>query len=285
MTRLAFPLLSFVVTCRGRLEHLQQTLPGMSSQPNAECIVVDYDCPDGTAVWVKENFPSVKVIKVEQAARFHLSRSRNLGAKAATGEWLVFLDADVFIDPGFSAHLRDIVRYGHYFRPLPLTRETSGSFVCHRGDFFAIDGYDEILEGYGGEDNDLYFRLNHFGRRGASLDGRLLRSVPHDDKMRCAHYEIADIELSRRVNSFYNHIKYDLMRESGLSVLPVDTRRTVYSEVTRTLVENWRRGGLSDRITITLPIRHVIPVPEGWVIKRSWTYEIERVAGSDLKTS
>lgn len=280
MTSQAVSSLSFVVTCKGRLDHLRQTLPRMAAQPNAECIVVDYDCPDGTAAWVKENCPTVKVVKVEQATRFHAARARNLGARAAAREWLAFLDADVLIEPGFACDLASALRYGHYFRPLPLTRETSGSFVCHRGDFFALDGYDETLEGYGGEDNDLYFRLNHFGRRCASFDGKLLRAMPHDDQMRSAHFEIADIELSRRVNCFYNHIKYDLMRESGQNVLPAETRRAVYAEIRRTLVENWQRGELSGRITITLPIRHVIPVPEGLAIKRRWTYDIEQVAGS-----
>ncbi len=284
MTSQAVPSLSFVVTCKGRLNHLRQTLPRMASQPDAECIVVDYDCPDGTAAWVRENYPAVKVVKVEQAPRFHVARARNLGARAATREWLAFIDADVLIEPGFASDVAGALRYGNYFRPLPLTRETWGSFVCHRGDFFALDGYDETLEDYGGEDSDLYLRLNQFGRCCSFFDGKLLRSLPHDDQLRSAHFEIADIELSRRVNSFYNHIKYDLMRESGQNVLPAETRRAVYAEIKRTLLEDWQRGERSSRITITLPVRHVIPVPEGWAIKRRWTYDIEQVAGSTAQS-
>ena len=42
-------------------------------------IVVDYGCPDGTEAWVKQNFPEVKVVKVEDDPGFSISRARNLG--------------------------------------------------------------------------------------------------------------------------------------------------------------------------------------------------------------
>ncbi len=284
MTGQAAEPISFIVTCKGRLEHLKQSLPHMAAQPNCECIVVDYDCPEGTAAWVSKNHPQVRVVKVEQAPRFHLARARNLGARAATSEWLAFLDADVLIEPGFATDLAGALRRGNYFRPLPLTRETWGSFVCHRGDFFALDGFDETLEGYGGEDSDLYFRLDHFGRSCAFFDAKLLRSIPHDNQLRSAHFEITDIELNRLVNSSYNHIKYDLMRESGQNVLPAGTRHAIYSEVKATLVENWRRGKSASRITITLPTRHVIPVPDGWAIRRQWTFEINQGTSSALQS-
>lgn len=284
MTGQAAEPISFVVTCKGRLEHLKQSLPRMAAQRNCECIVVDYDCPDGAAEWVRENHPQVRIVKVEQAPRFHVARARNLGAKAATNEWIAFLDADVLIAPRFAVDLAGALHHGCYFRPLPLTRETWGSFVCHRGDFFALDGFDETLEGYGGEDSDFYFRLDYFGRSCAFFDAKLLHSIPHDNHLRSAHFEITDIELNRLVNSSYNHIKYDLMRESGQNTLPAKTRHAIYYEVKTALVENWRRGESSARIIITLPTRHVIPVPDGWTIRRHWTFEINQGTSNALQS-
>lgn len=272
--------LSIIVTCKGRLDHLRQSLPRMEAQAGCECIVVDYDCPDGTAAWVRRNYPRVRTVEVRNAPRFQASRARNLGARAATREWLVFLDADILVEQTFSSALVGALRYGHFLRPAPLTRETMGSFACHRGDFFALDGFDEALEGYGGEDSDMYFRLRHFGRSHLTFDGRSLRPIPHDDRLRSAHHENPDIELNMLINASYNHIKYDLMRESGQHLIPEETRRGVYSEVKRTLIDNWRRGERSGRITITLPIRHLIRVPDGWAIRRSWTFDIEPVAES-----
>jgi glycosyltransferase involved in cell wall biosynthesis len=276
--------LSIIVTCKGRLDHLKQSLPRMAAQTGCECIVVDYECPDGAAQWVRESHPHVKTVEVRNVPRFNVARARNLGAKAATREWLAFLDADILIEPGFSSTLAGLLGHGRYFRPAPLSRGTCGSVVCHRGDFFALAGYDETLEGYGGEDNDLYFRLNHFGRSRMSFDAGLLRSIPHDDHLRSAHHEIAGIELNRLINASYNHIKYDLMRESGQNVLPAETRRAIYAEVKMTLVENWRRGERAGRINITLPVRHVIPVPGGWAIRRRWTFDIEPIVGQPANT-
>ena len=70
------------------------------------------------------------------------------------------------------------------------------------------------------------------------------------------------------------------MRESGKNVLPAETRHAIYSEVKTTLVENWRRGEGAGRINITLPVRHIVPVPEGWVIRRRWTFDIEPIVGT-----
>ena len=65
--------LRVITTCKGRLEHLKQTLPRWLAEPNVFVTVVDYDCPDGTAAWVKENYPEVEVIHVKNRPKFNLS--------------------------------------------------------------------------------------------------------------------------------------------------------------------------------------------------------------------
>ncbi|MBM4221050.1 MAG: hypothetical protein FJ170_03775, partial [Gammaproteobacteria bacterium] len=76
------PALSFITTCKGRLQHLMQTLPKMAAQPGTETIVVDYDCPDNSGDWVAANFPAVRVVRVKDQPIFVASRARNLGAAA-----------------------------------------------------------------------------------------------------------------------------------------------------------------------------------------------------------
>lgn len=269
------PALSIVVTCKGRLAHLRQSLPRMAAQAGCECIVVDYDCPDGTAGWVRNTHPAVKLVEVPSAPRFNAGRARNLGAACATGEWLAFIDADVLVEPGFAAALGDQLRRGRFYRPQPLQRETMGCVVCHRSNFHAISGYDEVLENYGGEDVDLYYRLGRSGCAAAVFDASLLSPLAHDDHLRTAHHEIADVELSRLINSAYNHIKFDLMRESDSLSLPEETRRLVYGEVRRALLDPRRGAAGSAQVAVTLPIRHHVPVPGGWEVRRRWTFDIE----------
>lgn len=52
------PLLTFVTTCRGRLAHLRRSLPTFVAQPDAEVVVVDYDCPERSGEWVEQTFGS-----------------------------------------------------------------------------------------------------------------------------------------------------------------------------------------------------------------------------------
>lgn len=268
------PRLSIVVTCKGRLAQLRQSLPRMVAQPDCECVVVDYDCPEGTAAWVGAEYPAVKCVTVADAPHFNIARARNLGARAANAEWLAFVDADVLLEAGFAAAVGGLLRRGRYFRPRPLARETMGCVVCHRGDFHAMGGYDEVLENYGGEDVDLYFRIERSGCVAASFDAALLRPLAHHDDLRTAYHEIADVDRSRLVNSVYNHVKYDLMREAGTPSLPEETRRRVYAEVRNALLDPRRDAASPAQVTLALPLRQDVPVPAGWEIRRRWTIEI-----------
>src|SRR5215467_11575077 len=101
--RMAAPHLSFVTVCKARLEHLEQTLPLLAAQPGTEAIVVDYGCPQGTRSWVRERFPGVKVVEVDDDPGFCVARARNLGAAAASAPRLCFVDADVRLREGFAA--------------------------------------------------------------------------------------------------------------------------------------------------------------------------------------
>ena len=72
--------IAFVVTCKGRLHHLKETLPLIVKQEPDEIVVVDYGCPDGTAAWVAVNFPRVKIVQFDSPS-FNVSHARNLGRR------------------------------------------------------------------------------------------------------------------------------------------------------------------------------------------------------------
>ena len=271
------PDISFVTTCKGRLNHLRQTLPRMAMQPNAECIVVDYDCPDGTADWVQANFPAVKVIRVHDTPRFHKTRAGNLGAAAATAPWLCMIDADIIVDQAFVSRITPSLSGSTYLRPAPLDWNAYGSFVCSRKDFRAIEGYDEVIEGCGCSDDDIYRRLEMTGIKLATFPGELFVGIPHDDTIRTQFYEIKDRSFSQTVNAVYANIKHDLLRYASESILPLATRRIIYAEVRAVLLDRLEGPRSGGRIEISLPVGSSVPMHGKWELHRKWIFDLRNV--------
>lgn len=230
------PLIAFVTTCMGRLAHLQQSLPSLAQQAGSECVLVDYSCPERSGEWAEQHCPDVRVVRVESAVRFNLARARNAGAAVCEAEWLCFIDADVRVEPAFTAEVAGLLEPGAYYRPLPPDALTWGTVIVARKDFERVGGYDEIMEGWGGEDDDLYARLQFAGCRTGGFPGRLLHGIAHGETERVKHYDIKDRELNHRINALYMCIKSDLSRLAGRPV-PAEIRRTLYADLNRIMPE------------------------------------------------
>lgn len=152
--------------------------------PAAELLVVDNASTDRTAQMAH----ALKVKVVEEPVHI-IAKVRNTGAKAAAGDILVFIDADVMVPETLlwriTQCLSDPVCIGgavdtdyqpvHFSVKMYLqlwrligkaARMAQGAVQFFRRDaFFSLGGYDETL--YMGEDVDLYWRL----RRGAKQQG------------------------------------------------------------------------------------------------------------------
>ncbi len=272
--------IAFVVTCKGRLHHLRQSLPLLARQPDSECIVVDYDCPDHSHLWVSAHFPEVRVIRVKDSPVFNISRARNLGAQAATAPWLCFIDADILVAEKFVASLAPMLREGFHFRPQPLHREQWGTHLCTRADFERVGGYDEVLAGWGSEDNDIYRRLENRGCHHASFPGNLISSLTHGDEERTRYHEIHDMWINQRINAIYLQVKYDLERQLGAAALGQGARQTIYSEVRRTVLQDAARGVAATRFEVTLPGNTEARLMPGWAMRRRMIYEMAPLPGT-----
>ncbi len=272
----AAPVFSIVTTCKGRLQHLQQSLPRMAMQAGAEVIVVDYDCPDGAGDWVAGHFPEVQVIRVENAPTFHLARARNLGAAAARGRWLCFVDADAVLDADFAAQVLPLLHDDAYHTMANPQPSAFGSFICWREDFVALGGYDEVIEGYGTEDRDLYLRLLALGRRHEILLGDRLQMLAHERDASTRYYAIKDYTLNRCINASYVQIKQDLTRQFGAAFLVPEIRGGIYREVMRAFQQAAQSGRPATRVTITLPPALDVRLYD-WQMTREWTYLMQPV--------
>lgn len=279
------PKFSLITTCKGRLEHLRRTLPLMVDQSDSEVIVVDYDCPQGTQAWVRAQHPTVQVLKVEAAPVFNAAKARNCGAELARGDWLVFVDADVLLSRGLCARIGPQLRAGRYYRPRLVAPDLHGTVVCSRDDFLQIGGYDEAIRSWGGEDRDLYHRLNAaLGRRVSWFPHEWLKFIEHSDAARVAFAELGDKPLSQRVNALYLVVKHDLSRLSGQSVFTLQMREQLYERIRRRVLEGAALGQAVTILEVDATNTSAIVLPPGCPLARTLRYEL-RVPGVDAGTA
>ena len=99
------PLVSLVVVTHndeqllsGFFEHLAAT-----TYPSYEVIVVDNESSDGTVAYLHEQTPDVKTISNDVGVGF--GKAANQGAQLAAGDYLVFMNADVFVTPDWLDRL------------------------------------------------------------------------------------------------------------------------------------------------------------------------------------
>lgn len=251
------PLITYITTCKGRLEHLRQSLPRVASQPQVQAIVVDYDCPEGAGEWVERNFPQVRVVRVINEPGFSLTRARNAGAEAADTPWLAFFDADILISDDFFRGLGECLAEGHHYRADPPSLQTWGSVVCERETFLKVGGYDTVYRGWGGEDDDFYSMLEFAGSKGAHMDGRGLSEIDHDDEARTRFQSEAKLASHQR-NQVYRFVKLDIMRLGG-TCLPMSLREQLYGQICSSLEAHRKAGKQSLTIRVKVPdltIRH-----------------------------
>jgi glycosyltransferase involved in cell wall biosynthesis len=151
--------------------------PGLET----EVIVADNNSTDATARIAREVGATVVFEPVNQ-----IGRARNAGAAAATGDWLVFIDADSHPSPGLIGAVLDAIERGgvagggstastsgfpprgrviiRLWNAISRTfRWAAGSFIFCRADAFrAAGGFN--LELYAGEEIDFSIRLKRVAR-------------------------------------------------------------------------------------------------------------------------
>jgi glycosyltransferase involved in cell wall biosynthesis len=174
--------ISIIIPAHNEEDYIGLTLDAINRQnyPHFETIVVANGCTDRTAAVALDNCHRLVVLSNKG-----LGVSRNLGAKLAKGELLLFLDADTLLEPGALETIAnkfthrcaagtlkgrpDSERFSHkliYFVKNSLHRTSihqgsSGAILCWKKDFLATNGFDERLQVR--ENSDLIKRLKKHG--------------------------------------------------------------------------------------------------------------------------
>lgn len=177
--------------------YLPSVIEAMADNSNNEIIVVDNGSEDGSADFLRESFPSVRVLPLERNLGF--GGGSNAGFRAARNDIVVLLNSDMRVQPDFLAPLLESFNDENVFAaacqiffsdPAKLREETgltqgwweNGSLrVRHRADaavdrafpcfypgggsaafdrakFLELGGFDEVFRPFYLEDTDLGYQ-------------------------------------------------------------------------------------------------------------------------------
>ncbi len=177
------PMISVIIPAHNEQAYLRRTLDAVNRQHyrTYEVIVVANGCSDRTPKIAREHCDSLLVVSEKG-----LSRARNLGAHAAQGEILLFLDADTVLEwdaletvahqftRQYSAGTlkgkpdSDRLAYNtiywikNFQHRRSLHKGSSGVIFCWKDDFEAMGGFDESLEVM--ENSELIGKLKPLGK-------------------------------------------------------------------------------------------------------------------------
>ncbi len=222
---------TLIVTCKGRLDHLKQTLPRFVRLADTQVVLVDYSCPDKAGDWVEVNFPDVKVVRVEGQKFFNLSAARNAGAAVADSQTLVFCDADTVISDGFGVALGSLADDNFLTFKASAGNSLGGTCAVNAKHFEKVEGFDEVMSNYGGEDGDLYWRLRRLGLNRTYLNKEAASAIPHDTALRVKNYPGKDAGRSFLHSRAYRLVKEAMLGAVFVGELPLEVRRKVWNQV------------------------------------------------------
>lgn len=222
--------LTFITVCMGRLSFLQKTLPRMAAQPDCDCVVVDYSCPESSGAWVEAAFPAVRVLRQPGHQTLNITAARNAGARLADTPWLCFIDADVLLDAGFAEHVLPALTAGHYYRAHPASRGLCGTAICSKEDFVRAGEYDEVFQSYGDDDFDLYDAFTFAGLQAKHFSAALATHLEHGDELRVRFFPVKEHRRGNITNRLYRLMKWETARFLKRT-LTHDERRALYARV------------------------------------------------------
>jgi glycosyltransferase involved in cell wall biosynthesis len=205
----------------------------LTSSFTSEIIVVDNNSTDNTAALARQAGAQIVFEPINQ-----IGRARNTGAAVATGNWLLFLDADSVLNPGLLADIVHTIEDGKSvgcsctlsMEGIPwwanailqlwmgasiLFRWASGALLVCRSDAFRdVGGFTQEL--YAAEEIRLSKQLKRWGRQ-RGLQFTILTQHPLETSARkVALYSVG--EIAGQILRVLLHPRRTLQDKKQLSV-------------------------------------------------------------------
>ena len=190
---------AIAAACRNRHDALKRSLPSwLLINGISEIVIVDWSSSPPLASTVQKilrtsanpSSPSVRLIRIDGEPEWVLSRAYNVAFNQTHRSIVAKLDCDYIVKPElFDAHeisTKSAWYYTGYYMNSRTPNEVhlNGALLVRRDHFKRVGGYDERIQTYGYDDEDLYSRLENLNieRRNVSYD--YIGHISHRDAVR-----------------------------------------------------------------------------------------------------
>lgn len=191
--------ISLCTTCMNRLNDLSITMPfniSHENYSNVEFLLLDYNSEKPLDEWAKPYVEKglLTYYRTNEPKYYTMAHSRNVAFTLATGDIVINVDADNFIQPRdkpiisptFCEYLNILANEAEGVKAAFAKgkRLLHGRLGCFRKEFIELGGYDEEMIGYGYDDIDLLRRMWALGCTLYWFGGIFLDRIPTSRSMK-----------------------------------------------------------------------------------------------------
>ena len=196
---------TIVSACMNRSAMLRVSLQSWVGNPLiSEIIVVDWSSTEPIS-WATYLDPRVQIIRIDNQKFFHKSKALNAGISASTGDFIMQMDVDYILNPYYNLvevfhktiSEKDFVVCSGWIGEgagsgQPFLKPTNGFLCAPRQSLLEVGGYNEQLQGWGYDDDDIINKLTKSGLSRKILrlsGGKFIYHNPHGVEKRIENYE------------------------------------------------------------------------------------------------
>lgn len=197
---------SIVSTCMNRSAMLRVSLQSWIGNPLiSEIVIIDW-CSKEPISWAEALDPRIRVIRVEGQKYFHLGKAFNTGISNSSGDFVMKMDVDYILNPycNLVEEFQKIITENVFIvgggwigegKGNPFLQPTNGFLCAPRKSLLEAGGYNESLQGWGYDDDDIINKLLKLGLTHKILrlsGGAFIYHNPHGAEWRVENYDNKD---------------------------------------------------------------------------------------------
>ena len=216
--------ISICTTCMGRTEDLKKTyiqnLDDNLGYGNIEFVLLNYGSRDDMDTWVFQNLMEyiqggvVNYYRTDEPIYYSMTHSRNIAFKVATGDIINNVDADHYTNPDFVRYINALANTYETTKVVFVKskQKNRGRVGIFKKEFMELGGYDESLEGYGHDDQDLLLRAYHSGCGLIKFGGEYMRITDDHARHPVGNYQVKDWRYTQRRNALISLLNIYMKR-------------------------------------------------------------------------